>query len=80
MTVRTRSRRHPRTLQRALHVVAGIAMLAHIYLTPAAGSLADVAVRWGAAPAVVISGLVLWQGPKIKRRIRSRRRRAQEAA
>ena len=78
MTAHPRRRFRPRVLQRFLHLVTGVAILAHLYLAPALGSIPDLAVRWLAAPALVLSGLVMWQGPKIKRRIRSRRRRLLE--
>jgi hypothetical protein len=72
--------RHPggarqlRTWQRRAHLLAGLALVVHVYLDPGADSPLDVAVRWVLLPALVASGLAMWQAPRLRRLARARSR------
>ncbi len=68
------SARQLRTWQRRAHLLAGLAVVAHVYLDPAAGSPLGAAVRWVLLPALVASGLAMWQAPRLCRLARSRSR------
>jgi hypothetical protein len=54
-----------RKLQRLVHLVAGAALLAYVYL-PLDAAVEDF-VRFVAFPALVASGLAMWQAPRIRR-------------
>lgn len=62
--------RQVRVLQRRLHLVAGIAIVLHVYADPAADSPLALAVRWVLLPALVASGMAMWQWPRVRRRLR----------
>jgi hypothetical protein len=62
-----------RRLERAVHLVTGAAVLAYIYL-PAAGPSHD-AIRLLLLPALVMSGMAMWQAPRIRRIARALRER-----
>ena len=64
--------RQVRTLQRAAHLVAGALVVAYVYLPIAPGSAAQLGVRWGGLPALVVTGVVLWQWPRLRRLLRAR--------
>lgn len=72
---RPRQRRRGRQLQRAAHLVAAIPVLAYIYATPAGDAALTTVVRGVVVPVLVVSGLLLWQAPRL-RRWRARRGRA----
>lgn len=73
------SRRRPgraatiRTLQRRLHLLAGLALVAFVYATPAADSPLAYGVRWVAVPLLVGSGIAMWQQPRLRRLAAKRR-------
>lgn len=67
-----RKRRSPRSLQRLVHLIAALPILAYVYVTPPADSLATIAVRFVVLPLVVASGMVMWQWPRIRKALRSR--------
>jgi hypothetical protein len=50
-------------------------VLAYVYLTPAADAALTSVVRGVVVPVLVLSGLLLWQAPRL-RRLRARRGRA----
>jgi hypothetical protein len=59
-----------RDRQRLAHLVAGLAVVAYVYL-PASPAL-DAAVRWMILPALAGSGVLMWQWPKLRRWARQR--------
>ena len=61
------SRRQQRSLQRAIHLITGVALVAQFYATSLPGSGFTTAVRWIAVPMVVTTGVAMWQGPRIRR-------------
>ncbi|MBB2911080.1 hypothetical protein FHS43_002345 [Streptosporangium becharense] len=65
-----------RDAQRLAHLVAGFAVVAYVYLTPPPGSPAQFMIRWVLIPALILSGVALWQWPKIRRSLRRRGGRA----
>lgn len=64
------SRRHVRDLQRTLHILTGVALLAHAYAGPMLGSGFTVAVQWVVVPLAIGSGVALWRWPRIAARLR----------
>ncbi|MER5324939.1 hypothetical protein [Streptosporangium roseum] len=63
-----------RTLQRAVHLVTGLAIVISIYVAPPADSPAHAAIRWFVVPVLVVSGVAMWQWPRIRRLIRAKER------
>ena len=59
-----------RDRQRLAHLVAGAALVAYVYLPGGAGAALEVAVRWVILPLLAASGVLMWQWPKIRRRVR----------
>jgi hypothetical protein len=68
------NRRRSRDLQRAAHLLAGIALLAFAYAGPALGPAFTAAVQWVVLPVAVASGIALWKWPRIRAALRRRRR------
>jgi hypothetical protein len=68
------SRRRARHWQRIAHLVAGLALLAYVYLGPVRGAGFSAVVQWVVIPAAVGSGLALWKWPRILRLSRGRSR------
>ncbi|WP_433509166.1 hypothetical protein ACQP2T_35015 [Nonomuraea sp. CA-143628] len=63
-----------RTIQRAVHLVGGLAIATYIYLAPPADSPAHTAIRWLIVPVLVASGVAMWQWPRIRRLARTKER------
>jgi hypothetical protein len=61
-----------RGLQRIAHLATGAAIAAYVYLTPEPGSVAQLLVRWLVVPALIASGVAMWQWPRVRRLIRRR--------
>ena len=59
-----------RDRQRLAHLVAGVAVVAYVYLP--GGAAVEAAVRWVILPLLAASGVLMWQWPKIRRWARSR--------
>ncbi len=59
--------RRTRSRQRLAHLVTGVLVLAYVYVTPAPGSVPEQAVRWLLLPALVASGVAMWQWPRLRR-------------
>src|SRR5687768_10707878 len=55
-----------RVLQRRLHLITGFAVGVYIYAAPAANSPLTLAVRWLLLPLLAVSGMVMWQWPRIR--------------
>jgi hypothetical protein len=60
-----------RSVQRAIHLVAGLALVAYVYATPPAGSLTTTLVRV-LVPVATMSGVAMWQWPRIRAALRHR--------
>lgn len=56
-----------RRRQRMVHLVVAVPLLAYVYATPDAGSALTWGVRWVLAPALIVSGVVMWQAPRLRR-------------
>ena len=54
-----------RKLQRAIHLATGIALVAYVY-GPQAAQLHD-AIRFLLLPLLVLTGIAMWQAPRIRR-------------
>jgi hydrogenase-4 membrane subunit HyfE len=54
-----------RRAQRRVHVTAGLLLIAYLY-APLEAQLQD-AVRFLALPALVLTGIAMWQAPRIRR-------------
>jgi hypothetical protein len=61
-----------RDLQRLMHLLTGALLIAYVYLPGDRGSPVETGIRWIALPALVSSGVLLWQWPKLRRFARQR--------
>lgn len=68
------TRRNVRGQQRAAHLLAATVLLAYVYAAPLLGAGFAAAVQWLVVPVVVISGLALWKWPRLRAKLRGRRR------
>jgi hypothetical protein len=64
--------RRARSLERLVHLVTGLALVAYVYLTPPPDSPLTAGIRW-LVPMVVSSGLAMWLWPRIRRYLRRQR-------
>ena len=64
--------RQVRTRQRAAHLVAGVVVLLAVYAGPLLGPVFAAAVQWVAFPALVLTGVAMWQWPRTRRVLRGR--------
>jgi hypothetical protein len=62
-----------RRLQRAMHLLAGAALLTYVYL-PAGRGLED-SMRFLVIPLLAATGIAMWQAPRLRRALKSARRR-----
>jgi hypothetical protein len=60
--------RRQRRLQRGVHLAAGVMLLAYVY-APLGGEL-ESAVRFVVFPLLVLTGLAMWQAPRVRRALR----------
>lgn len=58
-----------RKVQRAIHVVAALALLAYVY-APLEAQLQDL-VRVLVFPLLAVTGIAMWQAPRIRRALRA---------
>ena len=58
-----------RKLQRAVHLIAGVLLLGYVY-APAPGRIQDL-IRFLVFPLLVVTGVAMWQAPRIRRLRRS---------
>lgn len=65
-----------RDRQRVAHMVGGLLLVAYVYVPGGPGAVLETAVRWVGLPALVGSGVVMWQWAKIRRWMRKRGSRA----
>jgi len=68
------SRRQVRDLQRVAHLVAGVLLLAYVYLAPTVDGVVWL-VQWVVVPVGVLSGIALWKWPRIRARLARREAR-----
>jgi hypothetical protein len=61
-----------RTRQRAAHLITGVLVLIAVYAGPLLGPVFAAVVQWVAFPLLVLSGLAMWQWPRIRRVLRGR--------
>jgi hypothetical protein len=61
-----------RRVQRRVHLASALVLIAYLYV-PLEAQLQD-AVRFLVLPALVVTGIAMWQAPRI-RRLRARARR-----
>ena len=58
--------------QRAAHLVAGALLVLYVYLPVAPDATLQTVVRWIVFPLLVITGVLMWQWPKLRRFVRAR--------
>jgi hypothetical protein len=56
-------------------VITGLAIVVYVYAGPAAHAPLTLAVRWLLLPLLALSGVVMWQWPKLRRLTRQGARR-----
>lgn len=61
-----------RTRQRAAHLIAGVLVLVAVYAGPLLGPVFAAVVQWIAFPVLALSGMAMWQWPRIRRVLRGR--------
>jgi hypothetical protein len=61
-----------RDQQRLAHLVAGALLVLYVYLPATPGTVLQAAIRWVTLPLLLITGVLMWQWPKVRRRIRTR--------
>jgi hypothetical protein len=61
-----------RTQQRAAHLVTGVIVLVAVYAGPLLGPVFAAAVQWVVFPVLVVTGVAMWQWPRIRRMLRGR--------
>lgn len=61
-----------RALQRRLHLLTGFVIVVYIYAAPALDPAVAAGVRWFVLPVLVISGVAMWQWPRLRRVARLR--------
>lgn len=69
------SNKRVRQLVRILHIVEAIVLGAFVYGPWGDGSALEVAIQFGFFPALGVSGLILWQQPRIMKLVRRRKGR-----
>lgn len=67
------TRRQVRDRQRLAHLAAGAVLLVYVYAAPLMGPGFAAAVRWLVLPALVISGVALWQWHRVRKLLRGTR-------
>lgn len=61
-----------RVQQRAAHLVTGLFVMVAVYAGPLFGPVFTAVVQWVAFPTLVLSGVAMWQWPRIRRALRGR--------
>lgn len=64
--------RQIRDLQRLVHLLTGVLLIAFVYLPFDRGSPVGDGVRFVAFPVLVLSGVLMWQWPALRRFARRR--------
>lgn len=61
-----------RDRQRLAHLVTGALLVVYVYLPGVPSPVFQTAIRWVILPGMVLAGVLMWQWPKIRRRMRGR--------
>jgi ABC-type uncharacterized transport system involved in gliding motility auxiliary subunit len=61
-----------RARQRAAHLVTGFIVLVAVYAGPLLGGAFTAVVQWVVLPVLVLTGVALWQWPRVRRVLRGR--------
>jgi hypothetical protein len=64
------TRRRRRSLQRAVHLVAGFMLVVDLYAPSVLGAGFTAVLQWVLVPVVGATGVVMWKGPRIRRALR----------
>jgi hypothetical protein len=64
--------KHLRTRQRAAHLVTGVIVLVAVYAGPLLGPVVTAVVQWVVFPVLILTGIAMWKGPRIRRMLRER--------
>ncbi len=67
MTVMKLSNKRVRDLQRAVHLTGGLLVMAAIYSPMGDQAVLEVLVRGVAIPAMLVTGLAMWQAARLRR-------------
>lgn len=75
----TISNKRMRDIQRFVHLAAGLLLVAYVY-TPLGNLTAfETLVQFVVVPALVVTGMVMWQLPRIRKLLRDRTRAGADA-
>jgi hypothetical protein len=69
---RTGGGKRMRDRQRLAHMVAGVTLVAYVYMPGGPSAGLEAAVRWVILPILAGSGVLMWQWPKVRRWARRR--------
>jgi protein-S-isoprenylcysteine O-methyltransferase Ste14 len=61
-----------RARQRTAHLVTGALLLLYVYAPGPPDAMLQTVIRWVALPLLVITGLLMWQWPRLRRLVRAR--------
>lgn len=73
VAVRRPTRRQVRDLQRAVHLLTALVLLAYVYAAPLLGAGVTAAARWLVVPALALSGVALRQWHRLRTALRTRK-------
>lgn len=65
------SRRPVRSIQRGVHLVASVLLLAYLYTPLGEDPVFSLMLRIMVVPVLTVSGIVMWQWPRVRRRLRA---------
>lgn len=68
--------RRVRGRQRAAHPATGALLVLYVYLPGSPDAVLQTGIRWVALPLLVVTGVLMWQRPKLRRLIRARSSRS----
>jgi UPF0716 family protein affecting phage T7 exclusion len=62
-----------RDVQRSAHLVASVILLAYLYTPLGDNDVIGVMIRVMVVPVLAVTGLLMWQWPRVRRMLRARR-------
>lgn len=65
------SNKQIRQMTRVLHILGGLAIGVYIYSPWGPGTWLEPVIRFGVLPGLIVSGIVLWQQPRLLKIVRS---------
>ena len=68
-----------RTYQRRLHLLTALPVIAYVYLAPELDAAVTSGIRWAVTPVLALSGIAMWQWPRLRRLQRRLEARADAA-